>query len=588
MLAICFAATGLADAQIPDDADRFKGWSVARVRVEGLPKAFADELLGGLALSGDKKLLGRKRSDFFGSILEQDLDRTRLFLARHGYPDAQVEVGLEPLEAEEELTITLRVIGEPIRVESVSLEGFPESLEFDDTSVLPLAEEIFQDARMNAASAALTDALQQEGYYKAEVELVLDRARSRRVHVVFLAKPGSIYAFRETRVRGAPENLQGLAVRTADLRRGVRYSPRRVRDADENLRILNVFGQIRIDLAPVGTDSLDAMITVTERDPRLFEAGLGYWTEDRLRVSARWQHRNLFKGGRGFEASAIWSQFTARISAGTWWPALVSPRSRLELEAFGSRDTEPNYVQRDLGVTLQNRWYLARRSYWTLGVNLSRVDVSSDVADSLEIPEAQGLVTTIGGGLDLDNTNDPVLPTRGRFFRLRFDLSPDLVSVSPYTLAEANVVQFRTLKGQTFVSGRMRLGLASPISGNTEILPNRRFYSGGSTTHRGFGRRKLGPVDINGDPLGGEAVLELSLDLRFPIWGLLRGAVFMDVGQVWGTVEETRLDEMEVAVGPGIWIKTPVGPVRLDYGHRLTTRSPEPRNAWHLTFGTTF
>ena len=138
-----------------------------------------------------------------------------------------------------------------------------------------------------------------------------------------------------------------------------------------------------------------------------------------------------------------------------------------------------------------------------------------------------------------------------------------------------------------FVSGRMRVGAAHPIPGEGDLLPNRRFYSGGATSHRGFARRKLGPLDESGDALGGNLVFEGSVDLRFPLFKFLKGAAFVDTGQVWGRLEDFKPNQIEVAVGPGLWVDTPVGPFRVDYAVRVTTLSPEPRTQVQISIGST-
>ncbi|MCA9729207.1 MAG: BamA/TamA family outer membrane protein, partial [Candidatus Eisenbacteria bacterium] len=117
-------------------------------------------------------------------------------------------------------------------------------------------------------------------------------------------------------------------------------------------------------------------------------------------------------------------------------------------------------------------------------------------------------------------------------------------------------------------------------------LPTERFFAGGVNSMRGFKRRKLGPLDASGAPIGGEALLEGSVELRFPIWGKLVGALFTDTGQVWEKRTQVRLSDLEVAVGGGLGFRTPIGPVRADVGHRLTDIIPgQPMTVFHLAIG---
>jgi outer membrane translocation and assembly module TamA len=113
---------------------------------------------------------------------------------------------------------------------------------------------------------------------------------------------------------------------------------------------------------------------------------------------------------------------------------------------------------------------------------------------------------------------------------------------------------------------RLQLGWAKGFGG-AEINSERRFYAGGQGTIRGFDRDTVGPVDLGADftltPAGGGALAILNQELRIPVWGPVRAAVFVDVGQVWDTWSEADLD-LAVGAGLGVRISTPVGPIWAD------------------------
>ena len=61
------------------------------------------------------------------------------------------------------------------------------------------------------------------------------------------------------------------------------------------------------------------------------------------------------------------------------------------------------------------------------------------------------------------------------------------------------------------------------------------------------------------------------------------------VGQVWPTLEQIEYRSLEVAVGPGLWLQTPIGPLRGDYGIRITDYDPtQPEHVFHFTIGPAF
>jgi outer membrane protein insertion porin family len=106
---------------------------------------------------------------------------------------------------------------------------------------------------------------------------------------------------------------------------------------------------------------------------------------------------------------------------------------------------------------------------------------------------------------------------------------------------------------------------------------------------RGFSRRKLGPKDEEGAPLGGEAKVEASVEIRRTLFWQIWGTLFMDLGQVWYRADDINLRDLEVAVGPGIWLMTPIGPLRFDVGYRLTDwDKTESRWAYHIAIGAAY
>ena len=115
----------------------------------------------------------------------------------------------------------------------------------------------------------------------------------------------------------------------------------------------------------------------------------------------------------------------------------------------------------------------------------------------------------------------------------------------PYVRASLDLRRYRPLRPGTVLAGKLQLGAAHPI-GQPDVIPfDRRFYSGGANSVRGWPLRGLGPGrlqltdNLDGtNLLGGEFKLEASLELR---QRLLRrvlaadwiGTVFTDAGNVW-------------------------------------------------------
>ena len=160
-----------------------------------------------------------------------------------------------------------------------------------------------------------------------------------------------------------------------------------------------------------------------------------------------------------------------------------------------------------------------------------------------------------------------------------------------------------------------------PPSGDTVIPLPERFFSGGGNSHRGFGLNQAGPRDPTfGFPLGGSALFLNNIELRFPPTTLpyfqdnISFAIFHDAGNVFtnghemlhnllrwrqknpglclqqSTADQCDYSYISHAIGVGVRYKTPIGPVRFDFGYNLnppafpSLQTPAPNNPTATVF----
>jgi outer membrane protein insertion porin family len=132
-----------------------------------------------------------------------------------------------------------------------------------------------------------------------------------------------------------------------------------------------------------------------------------------------------------------------------------------------------------------------------------------------------------------------------------------------------------------------RLGLQKGFSEEGAVLTDR-FYAGGGTTVRGFKQDELGPKLADGQPAGGNAVLVLNEELRYPLFWVFDAVNFVDVGNVFPRVSDFKLSDLRAASGFGLRIRNPFVVLRLDYGFKLGRRPGESPGAFFFSIGQAF
>jgi translocation and assembly module TamA len=135
------------------------------------------------------------------------------------------------------------------------------------------------------------------------------------------------------------------------------------------------------------------------------------------------------------------------------------------------------------------------------------------------------------------------------------------------------------------LAGRVRLGMIGGAK-RADLAPSRRLYGGGGGSVRGFGYRELGPIDANGERVGGRSLIEAAVEARYR-FGNFGVVPFIDAGQAYTSVTP-RFSDIRFGVGIGARYYTNFGPVRIDVATPVDRRPGEPRVAVYISIGQAF
>jgi outer membrane protein assembly factor BamA len=217
----------------------------------------------------------------------------------------------------------------------------------------------------------------------------------------------------------------------------------------------------------------------------------------------------------------------------------------------------------------------------------TRLSASWDKRDSPFTPTKGYYISTTAEWARTVRTEDVDLPGRSQGF------------FSNHIKVRATTRGYVPLGQDVVMVGELRMGRVFHLEDNSETYPDRRFYMGGVNTMRGYLQDAMIPQDLAeqirstpelgpGQVLrGGDVFALIRGELRFPIHPPLYGGVFTDVGNLWAQAGQLNPLELRPAVGLGLRVATPAGPIALDYGFNVLRRKKlnEDIGAFHFSIG---
>jgi outer membrane protein insertion porin family len=168
-------------------------------------------------------------------------------------------------------------------------------------------------------------------------------------------------------------------------------------------------------------------------------------------------------------------------------------------------------------------------------------------------------------GISQNSTDDLFSPTKGGKIKGHLTyMGLGFQSRYHYFRAETQINRYLEIFPKWILAGKIRMGFIQSLKENQSTPIEDRFLIGGASSLRGWGRHQISPVNQAGNIIGGNSMLETSIELRFPIYDIFSGVLFTDIGNVWRNTFNYDMTQLNYNAGLGFRVSTPIGPVRLD------------------------
>ncbi len=587
---------------------------IHKVRFDG-NETFSDRELREVVMArsrtwGQRATFWRHTGQYFDEIeLRRDVVRLNRFYQRRGFPDVRITptvISEHPWKREIRFRISegrpIRVVSvEPVFLPADSIPAFALDRGFQRRLArLPLrVNRRYEPLLLPDTETALVEYLQNTGHAfgVVRVDARVDTARS-EAHVFLRMEPGPIAMIGTVHTEGNVSVPDRLVIRESGLRTGTRFSKRAMARAQRELfsHHLFRFATVAIPDQPADT-TVDLVVRVREFPLRSIRAQVGLGNEEYARAQLSWTHRNPFGNAHSLSTSARASYLEQRLNLDYLIPYAFNTSSSFLVSPFGQRRVEEAFILYRAGSTNSliyryNQDLAATASY---EISQNREVRSSSVAleDTTQLYNQSAV--------QLSGYYQRTLVERNEGWAIRpfYEWSGlfGMGSVE-YHKVRMEVRRYVNLNRTTQLALRVETGalFAAEID---ELPSNVRFYAGGTSSVRGYGRWELGPKRQTVDgpvPEGGRAVLTFNTEWRQELDNLVNGigfGVFFDGGQVWRRLDQSGVRDLRYAAGAGLSYRSPVGPVRLDVGYKLNPGPGEtdgPLGRWgiHFSIGNPF
>lgn len=582
-------------------------------------------------------------------MLRQDANLISKRLRALGYRRTHVDVRRGVSLAGDKLIVTFEVDQGPrTYVEDIAMRG-NEILTSDELSkrlVIKAGDPLVENVVTNDSDQLLA-AYTGQGFASAEVAFdVVDIGNvdgQDRVRLIFNVSEGNRVRIRGVTTRGAAVTSKSRLARDFYLfKPGEWLRTDQLQETERQLYETNAFNSVTISSAAVGQtvngiEEREVTVNVLEAKRRDVVYGLGYQTNTAntktvpglnflhgLRGLTQLTYYNLF--GELYTAStqirASQNELFGQISFqnprpfGINLPVLVSLFARRLGEVSFRTDRYTMNFQLEkrysLDFIVYFSYYFERISIFDLPCTTPSADCQGLTLEEIQRDSQPIRLGRIGPSFLRDKRDNKFDPTSGNQTLGSFFIAATALGGTEQ-FVKFNIEHDRfypiTKFRDTVFSFSAKLGLAAPFGGKNSIPISERFFAGGARDLRGFGFEEAGPQilvpqrDSNGNivkhsdgtpilinsPLGGNAVLVINNELRFPLWGPIGGAVFSDTGNLFQRVRDIKPSNITETIGIGLRLKTPVGPVRFDLGFLVLNRPPNVATTHgHFTIGQTF
>lgn len=508
-----------------------------------------------------------------------------------GYMDAEVsepEITVSEDKTRAQVRVTI-VEGVQYFVREIKIAGYrkltgPEV----EASVQPLIGEPYQPAVRLQVRGRIAEVYANRGY--PDMVLDVERTEMRENGDVVLAvsiDEGPLVRIAKVEIEGQDKTKESFIRKRVALKEGEVYRNSAEAETFRKLFGSGLFQSVETELVGEGSERNFLVRVLEDRSFEVYGAP-GWGSYERARAEVGVRETNLFGEGKvlGLRAEASTVGYAGLLNYQDPW--IGGGDYTLDVPVYARVRQEPSYKIRDLGVglslsTVSGAWYAAA------GYQLSKEALTDvDTVNRIPLGTESDILSTVYATVRHDTRNDYFNPSAGhQVWVAAYSADKILGSDRSYFNMDFGFLQYFALGEGTNLALAYRTAFVFMTRDDGAVPLQKRLYNGGENTVRSFRESQLGPKDIYGNPIGGEARNVLNLELRQHLVDNLYAAAFTDFGNVGYTTGD-YFDGFRSGVGVGLRYLLPVGALRVDAAYNPSARPGENTYVFQFSVGTAF
>ena len=544
--------------------------------------------------------------------LKEDVETIKNLYYNKGYIQVQVdEPIIEFKDSKKKNRIVLRFNvkeGDQFRVESIKFKG---------NSIISDSE-LEKEVKLKAGDVFSRDALRQDvarimerydgiarPFANVAPQFNIEPAKKMVTLTMEIQEGGEVRIGR-IEIAGNSKTRDKVIRREMRLDEGDLYSKKALKRSYERLNNLNFFETVDIVPERRQDSIMDLNVKLKEKSTGMVSVGGGYSSVDHLMGMIQYTQANMFGLGQTFSAKAqlAMSGTTNQYTVSYLEPYLFDKPISARISLYDQTTEYDGYDVKSKGFNLTFGKTFGEFVSSSLSYGLDSSDISLSTAlTTAEPPDDIKLqlqdygksittssVTWITARDSRDYYLDPKTGSRNSFL---VQYAGGVLGGDPnFYKMIVDSAWYYPLFWDTVFLVRGRIGLVESVIDKPVPLQER-FYVGGPNSVRGFKYGGAGPIDAQGNRLGGTKELIVNFEYNFPIYpaARLKGLLFYDIGRGFSTAnqrESINFSLLDHSYGFGIWWLSPFGPLKFEFGFALKRQPNDQIGVFDFSVGSQF